>query len=363
MEHHMRNLLLLSSVLLLSACTNVELGSHIIKQISPSTYSSHTGSFKVGNTYKIKGKRYHPKETYNFKQTGIASWYGPDFHGKLTANGEVYNQNDLTAAHKTLQLPSIIRVTNLENGKSVILRVNDRGPFAHSRILDLSSRAADLLDVKHKGTARIKLQVLGDESREVARVAKAGQPTRGMEVAYNRGVKPASKMASLTPEYMPKKPAYTLASARPVQPAAQIQKTTRINPSPVMDYNKTYGDYNGAYKAPVAAQAPPQQVTAQNAAYTKLGSSAENLVKTYTVKPSRLYVQTASFTQKTNAVKFAQKLQRYGGSKIEETLINGRNYYRVKLGPLNDVAHADSMLSTLIADGYNDALIVVDTQG
>ena len=359
----MRNIILLVSVTLLSACTNVELGSHIIKKINPSTYASHTGDFKVGSSYKIKGKRYTPKETYNYKQTGIASWYGPNFHGKLTANGEIYNQNDLTAAHNTLQLPSIIRVTNLENGKSVILRVNDRGPFAHSRILDLSSRAADLLDVKRKGTARIKLQVLGDESREVARVAKAGQPTRGMEVAYNRGVKPGSKMASLTPEYTPKKPIYTLASTQPAQRTAQVQKATRIHPSPVMDYNKAYGDYNGAYKAPVATQVTPQQATAQNAAYTELGKSPQSLVKTYAVQPTRLYVQTASFSQKSNAVNFAQKLQRYGGSKIEETLINGRNYYRVKLGPLNDVAHADSMLSTLIADGYNDALIVVDTQG
>tara|TARA_R110002124_G_scaffold64985_2_gene177575 strand:+ start:380046 stop:381089 length:1044 start_codon:yes stop_codon:yes gene_type:complete len=347
----MRNFLLLASVFCLSACTNVELGSHIIKQISPSTYTSHTGSFKVGSSYKVKGKRYKPEETYNFKQTGIASWYGPNFHGKLTANGEVYNQNDLTAAHKTLQLPSIIRVTNLENGKSVILRVNDRGPFAHGRILDLSSRAADLLDVKKKGTARIKLQVLADESREVARVAKAGQPTRGMEVAYNRGVKPNSIMANLTPEYTPNKAP---------QRVAQVQ-TPRIQPSPVMDYNETYGGYNGAYKAPTQVQ--PQQLTAQNAAYTQSRGAAENLVKTYAVTPSKLYVQTASFSNKSNAVNFAQKLQRYGGSKIEETLINGRNYYRVKLGPLNDVAHADSMLSTLIADGYNDALIVVDTQG
>ena len=94
--------------------------------------------YKVGNKYKVKGKFYYPKKDMFYNKTGIASWYGPKFHGKLTANGEIYNQNALTAAHKTLPLPSSVKVTNLKNNKSLILRINDRGPFVNNRIIDLS---------------------------------------------------------------------------------------------------------------------------------------------------------------------------------------------------------------------------------
>ena len=103
--------------------------------------------YKVGSKYEVKGKFYFPKKDMLYSKTGIASWYGPKFHGKLTANGEIYNQNELTAAHKTLPLPSAVRVTNLENNKSLNLRINDRGPFVNDRIIDLSSKAADLLDL------------------------------------------------------------------------------------------------------------------------------------------------------------------------------------------------------------------------
>jgi rare lipoprotein A len=113
--------LALCLTLALGACAEVELASHVAKS-TPSQ-----GSFKVGNPYKVEGQWYNPTETYEMTQTGIASWYGPGFHGKKTANGEIYNMNELTAAHKTLQLPSLVRVTNLDNGKSVIVRVNDRG--------------------------------------------------------------------------------------------------------------------------------------------------------------------------------------------------------------------------------------------
>ncbi len=323
----MKKLICLFSMLFVTtACTKVELGSHLIKQMDPSVYSKNKGTFKVGSTYKVKGKRYTPRETYNYTETGIASWYGPDFHGKLTANGEIYNQHDLTAAHKTLQMPSIVRVTNLENGKSIIVRINDRGPFAHGRIIDLSSRSADLLDIKRKGTAKVRIEVLPNESREVASMAKDGQSTRGMEIAYNKGQKPHIQTAGLTPEYQPNAP--RMASYTP-----KVQAPT-----------------------PTTYQAP-------QSLYTTKPVTTEQLVKTYAVQPSNIYVQTASFSDKMNAQRFATSLQRYGHTKIKEISINGRNYYRVKLGPLNDVAHADSMLSTLIADGYNDALIVVDTQG
>ncbi len=123
------------------------------------------GFYKVGNPYKISGKWYYPKEDYNYSEVGMASWYGEAFHAKKTANGEKYDMNTLTAAHRTLPLPSIVRVTNLENGRSLILRVNDRGPYAKNRIIDISKRGATLLGYKDKGITKVKVEILEKESK------------------------------------------------------------------------------------------------------------------------------------------------------------------------------------------------------
>lgn len=130
------------------------------------------GRSVVGKPYKIKGKWYYPKEEFNYDKVGLASWYGPNFHGRLTANGEIYDQNHLSAAHPTFPLPSYARVTNQANGRSVIVRVNDRGPYAHGRIIDLSSRAADTLDTKAKGVAKVRVQYVGRA------------PLHGQDMAY-----------------------------------------------------------------------------------------------------------------------------------------------------------------------------------
>lgn len=136
--------------------------------------ASYRPHYKVGKPYEVAGKWYHPQEYKQYKNTGVASWYGKPFHGRATANGEVYNQNSLTAAHPTLPLPSVVRVTNLENGRSVILRVNDRGPFAKGRIIDVSSQAAKVLGFYEQGTARVKVELLPNESAIVAKQIQIG---------------------------------------------------------------------------------------------------------------------------------------------------------------------------------------------
>jgi rare lipoprotein A len=115
----------------------------------------------TGKPYKVKGKWYVPKEDKGYDKAGLASWYGSAFHGRLTANGEVYDQYHLSAAHPTFPLPSYARVTNLENGDSVIVRVNDRGPYHPGRIIDLSNKAAEMLEVQNKGTAHVRVQYVG----------------------------------------------------------------------------------------------------------------------------------------------------------------------------------------------------------
>ena len=138
------------------------------------------GRDMVGKPYKVRGKWYTPKEEPGYNKTGLASWYGPNFHGRLTANGEIYDQFHLSAAHPTFPLPSYARVTNKKNGHSVIVRVNDRGPYAHGRIIDLSAKAADMLDMKHDGVAAVRVEYVG-------RAPVEGDDTPYLVASYRRG--------------------------------------------------------------------------------------------------------------------------------------------------------------------------------
>ncbi len=148
------------AVLVISGCAEVEFVSAILK----SGGGTSGGHYKVGQPYQINGTWYYPAEDPFHDAEGIASWYGEPFHGELTANGEVYDMYELTAAHKTLPMPVYVRVTNLENGTSLVLRVNDRGPFITGRIIDVSRRAAQLLDFEVRGTARVRVQVIDPDS-------------------------------------------------------------------------------------------------------------------------------------------------------------------------------------------------------
>ncbi|WP_198507399.1 septal ring lytic transglycosylase RlpA family protein [Mariprofundus ferrinatatus] len=128
---------------------------------TPALPDGKGGIHKTGNPYKVSGRWYTPMKSVSaYDETGIASWYGDAFHGKRTANGEWYDMYTLSAAHKTLPLPTLVRVTNLENGRSVIVRVNDRGPFVKDRLIDLSYAAANSLGYMHNGTARVRVQTL-----------------------------------------------------------------------------------------------------------------------------------------------------------------------------------------------------------
>lgn len=136
------------------------------------------GRYMVGKPYTIAGKRYYPKEQPNYKKRGKASWYGAAFHGRKTANGEVFDKQSLTAAHPTLPLPSYVKVTNLKNGRSMTVRVNDRGPFHGNRIIDVSERVATMLGFKHDGIGDVEVKYL-----ETARLD--GLDERMLLASYN----------------------------------------------------------------------------------------------------------------------------------------------------------------------------------
>src|SRR5271167_4908118 len=135
-------------------------------------YVAGQPTYRVGEPYQIKGVWYHPAVDYNYDSTGTASWYGEQFDGRYTANGEIFDLNQLTAAHHTLPLPSIVQVTNLENGRSLTLRVNDRGPFARGRIIDVSRQAAQLLGFERQGTAKVHVRLLEPDTLEAQAAAR-----------------------------------------------------------------------------------------------------------------------------------------------------------------------------------------------
>lgn len=153
----------------LFVCVALSLGG-CVKHYDAFTVPDETyaGHYKVGHKYRIKKVRYAPCEVNAYDKTGMASWYGPGFYHNKTANGEIFTANDLTAAHPTLPLPCIVSVTNLLNNKSVLVRVNDRGPFGgkrFKRIIDISEYAAELLDMKQCGIAPVRVKFLPNATK------------------------------------------------------------------------------------------------------------------------------------------------------------------------------------------------------
>jgi rare lipoprotein A len=140
------------------------------------------GTYRVGKPYTVAGRVYVPEEDVNYQQEGMASWYGDDFHGRLTANGEVFDMGSLTAAHPTLPMPCYARVTNLINGKSLIVRVNDRGPYHGNRLIDVSNKAAELLEFKGNGVAKVRVEYVGraplegSDDRQLVATLRTGTP-------------------------------------------------------------------------------------------------------------------------------------------------------------------------------------------
>src|SRR6202165_4650575 len=140
------------------------------------------GTYRVGKPYTVGGRVYVPEEDTGYREEGLASWYGDDFHGRLTANGEVFDMASLTAAHPTLPMPCYARVTNLGNGKSLIVRVNDRGPYHGNRLIDVSNKAAELLEFKGNGVARVRVEYVGraplegSDDRQLIATLRTGMP-------------------------------------------------------------------------------------------------------------------------------------------------------------------------------------------
>ena len=294
---------------LVGACAQTRLAVHTAKQVAGSLESSApsaplavaTGvdspTYKVGDPYQVGSVWYTPREDPDYEQTGIASWYGVPFHGRTTANGEVYDMNALTSAHKTLPMPTTVRVTNLQNGRSLVLRVNDRGPFVNGRIIDVSRRAAQLLGFVRQGTARVRVSAIQSKSeRYVGRRPETSEEER-REIA-----------------------------AVPIVPV----RGQRLAPPA------------GVSVAPATPQQRP------------------SIVSREAVKETRMYVQAGAFVQQANAQVLASRLASLGSAQITTSTVKGQRFYRVRIGPLESVEEADVALARVIGGGHSGARIVVD---
>jgi rare lipoprotein A len=276
------------------------------------TVPKSAGVYKVGTPYQIDNVWYYPREQPDYDETGVASWYGPTFYGKQTANGEIYDGNQLTAAHRTLPMPVNVRVTNLENGKSIVVRVNDRGPYARGRIIDLSRRAAELLDVVKSGTARVRVTYLG-------RADLNGAP------------------ASDTPP--------EIANALPAAPSGKIDTGALAAPP------------GATVAAPAARPAAPQKAPVPAQLFADNQPDGK-VTQVPVPSATRLYVQVGAFSKLDNARRL---LDRVGGDlRISSLQRGGQTLYRVRTRPLASVAEADAELARIAGTGANDAQIVVD---
>jgi len=265
------------------------------------------GYYKTGQPYQIDGKWYYPGVDWGYDKTGIASWYGPDFNGKYTANGERFDMNAVTAAHPTLPLPSVVEVTNLDNGRSVQVRVNDRGPYARDRIIDVSRRAAQLLGFEAAGTARVRVRLLSQPTLQAQLLA---QQNGGPDVT-----RPTQLAAAAPPPPV---------SAESLTPPAPRPATSRL-----------------ALASPAAAAFRPQAVAGA-------GSG------------SKLYIQAGAFSRLANAESMRTRLERFGSVNVDSVRIKGANMYRVRIGPIATTAEADRLLSDIVSSGVPEARIAFD---
>jgi rare lipoprotein A len=317
------------AAVLLAGCHAADRGN---PQPAAPTPGHGIGLYKVGQSYEVNGIWYYPTTDLDYEETGIASWYGPGFNMQYTANGEVFDQNEVSAAHKTLPLPSIAQVTNLDNGRSIQVRINDRGPFVGTRIIDMSRRAAQLLGFEQQGTAKVKVRVLVPETIQAQSLARMNGSSGVPESAEIAPAPPAVPRGAVIAQALPPPTGGRPAPPPPPPPPPPAATAPPPLPEPV--------------KTPANAVPP--------------GPPLSNTVMVAPVQPTHIFVQAGAYASDGNAQRMKAKLAAIGPVAITAVRINGMNVYRVRLGPLGSVDQADATLAKAVGAGAVEAKIVVD---
>ena len=319
----------LAALIFAAACTT-----------SPRPASEGDPHYKVGNPYKIKGKWYRPEEDPNYSKVGVASWYGSQFHGRLTANGEIFDMNRMSAAHTTLPLPSMVEVTNLENGRSVVVRVNDRGPFVDDRIIDMSREAARHLDFEHQGTARVRVRYVGRAPLTAEAPKKSTRPDRVARAAPVRqetirsGVDPDSDPISELLTSMESAPALT-PGAEEVAIAEAEGEGAPDAAIPAADLSTPDPDDARLVHPSASIDTPPQAI---------------------------YLIRVAALSRLDNIDQLRSQLGNIGALRMSRVETEaGDVFYRVNLGPFSSLEKAAEKLEAVRQAGYVDASLVTLT--
>lgn len=335
------------------------------------------GRDQLGKPYQVRGKWYYPKEDKRYAKVGLASWYGDAFHGRLTANGEVYDTAQLTAAHPTMPLPSYARVTNLETGSSVIVRVNDRGPYHEGRIIDVSERAAQMLDYAKVGTAKVKVEYVGrapldgnDDQYLMASYHPGnripdpsdGLPT-GVMVAMN-GPSPSLPVGAAAVPF----PGQLIDSGTPVE-AQMSAQSPAFGDLPLPDFGPIVPErpeINLPPQSPFAVASlsyADERVRRADvfAALDDDGMSPADILQSWKKSnrqaPSPDYVAAGTFDNAAEAKRVATALAPFGRTEIQRSDLDGNDWYAVNLYP-DGHGGVDDLLQAAWSHGAPDALAV-----
>ena len=315
------------------------------------------GVRKTGSRYKIKGRWYKPQETAYASQVGVASWYGEYFHGRKTANGEWYDMERLSAAHPTMPIPSYVRVTNLENRRSIVVRVNDRGPYASERIIDMSHAAAEELGFVRQGTVRVKVKYIGDAPLEgdIPDMQYADRGNNGRRPLITASTTNGSKSIATPPKPKPG------SAGSDVSVAKGGPKS-----SPLADELLANGPLG--YRRPVSTASVPGKTTLGEK--PRLGRPDTTLStkplklktkKSKTLKTSDnrhgFYIQAASFRQLDHAQSLKDELAHLGIFDILPVEIGSDTFYRVRVGPFPEEGEAVRFRKKIAETGLQDARV------
>ena len=323
------------------------------------------GRDQLGKPYKVRGKIYYPKEDKNYEKTGLASWYGDAFHGRLTANGEIYDMTHLTAAHPTMPLPSYARVTNVENGSSVIVRVNDRGPYTHNRLIDLSKRAAEMLDYAQNGTAKVKVEYVG-------RAPLDGEDDRYLMASYRPGNRAPDPSDGLPDGVMVAMngPTPTADVGQAGFPGELLDRMTTGTSSlrlpafgPIAPERPAPGGIGNVQVVMASLSYAPEGMSGASAFAAFDGLNAGAVVQSWKRMNGGTagtpYIAAGSFTGEGEASRLAERLAAFGKIEIEKTEIDGTVWYGVDI--IGDGrASIDELLEAAWTHGAPDAITVRD---
>jgi rare lipoprotein A len=372
-----RHLILVVMMLTLTACGGSSRPSYYGKEEStagvpgwsPDGKRKLAPTVKLGTPYRVNGVNYVPRYQPDYNETGMASWYGPGFHGGKTANGEQFSTHERTAAHTTLPLPSVVRVTNLRNNKSTIVRINDRGPFARGRIIDLSKAAAEDIDMLGEGIGRVRVQYLPAESEKFLQLIASGRDPQSIDLASEvlghtsdlgryAATAPIDDSIQIT-DTMPAPVAAKPSLIQQMNPVA----TAYAEPPPIIPAPAIAVDPTDPFQFAMADAAPAIVADAgMPPAELPPAQQAPVALSPAPVDPAMapgIFLQLGTFSQLANA-----EALRYRASDLTPAYIStahGANdaiLYRVRMGPFVNQDAATEMLERMVQMGIGEPQLV-----